>query len=78
MTLLSTEIEITQTVENILIEADHYNADVMSFNVQYRGHHACVVVLCGPDTKAYLQALDRSQNLLAEDAKLLENEDFDF
>ena len=61
------------TLQEILELADALNVDLLSCPQNYRGHNTSIVVLCGPDTNAYLQALARTRELLAEDADLIED-----
>lgn len=59
-------------LQEMLEYADSLNLDLLIARKNYRGHNGVVVVLCGPDTEAYLQALERTRDLLAEDADLIE------
>ena len=70
--LPTTESETTfdETLQDFLDLSDALDVDLLVCEKNYRGMNAAIVALCGPDTKAYLQALSRTRELMSEDAEL--------
>ncbi len=58
------------TLQQLLAEADHWKVELLKYSQIYEGEMGAVVVLRGPNTIAYLQALERKQELLDEDRDL--------
>lgn len=68
MVLLTAQISSDMTVKQILQEADNLGDDAIVFQPSdCQRPDTCLVLLSGPNAKAYKQALIRTQDLLAED-----------
>lgn len=70
MSLFEVEVDSEFTFKQLLSEAKHWNVDILKYKNIKDKEIGAVVVLSGPNTKAYLQALERKQELLSEDEDL--------
>jgi len=67
MSLFEVEVTSEFTFKELLAEAEHWKVDALKYKNTHDKEPGAVIVLRGPNTKGYLQALERHQALIAED-----------